>query len=164
MRNMTKVSVTEVSSAVLTKDPGLANAIDRRQILDLRDREYVLVPREAILELADALAEEELLDEMVSYRKNVTGVDNTVFISPKGNTRHAPRIKIAIDPPDSVDPRGETASIAIADGQLVAGDVQRRLLDQARRFIELNRDVLLDYWEYKVDTDELRRRLKPVIL
>ena len=25
------------------------------------------------------------LEEMVSYRKNVTGVENTVFISPKGN-------------------------------------------------------------------------------
>src|SRR5690349_14837328 len=140
---MTKVSVTEVSSAVLTKDPGrLAVAIEQRQILDMRDRGYVLVPREAILDLADALAEEELLEEMVAYRKNVTGVDNTIFILPKGNTRHAPRIKIAVDPPASVDPRGETASIAIADGVVAAGDVPRRLLDQARHFIALNRDVL----------------------
>ena len=161
---MTKVSVTEVSSAVLTKDPGrLAVAIEQRQILDMRDRGYVLVPREAILDLADALAEEELLEEMVAYRKNVTGIDNTIFISPKGNTRHGPRIKIAIDPPDSVDPRGETASIAIADGVVAAGDVPRRLLDQARQFIALNRDVLLDYWDYKIDTDQLRQRLKPVV-
>ena len=106
---MTKVNVTEVSSAVLTNDPErLTDAIAQRQILDVRDREYVLVPREAILDLADALAEEELLEERVTYRKNVTGVDNTIFISPKGNTRHAPRIKLAVDPPDSVDPRGET--------------------------------------------------------
>jgi hypothetical protein len=160
---MTKISVTEISSALLTNDPQrLAVAIERRQILDVRDREYVLAPREAILDLADALAEEELLEEMVTYRKNVTGVDNTIFISPKGNTRHAPRIKMAIDPPDSVDPRGETASIAIADGAVAAGDVPHRLLDQACRFIALNRDVLLDYWDYKIDTDELRRRLRSI--
>jgi hypothetical protein len=160
---MTKVNVTEVSSVVLTKEPGrLADALEQRQILDLRDRGYVLAPREAILDLADEIAEEELLEEMVTYRKNVTGVERTIFISPKGNTRHAPRIKIAIDPPDGVDPRGETASIAIADGAVTAGDVPPRLLDQARRFIALNRDVLLDYWDYRIDTDELRQRLKSI--
>src|SRR5215472_13416178 len=146
---MTKVSVTEVSSAVLTNDPErLTDAIEQRQILDVHDREYVLVPREAILDLADALAEEELLEEMVSYRKDVTGVDNTIFISPKGNTRHAPRIKVAIDPPASVDPRGKTASVAITDGAVVGGEIPASLLDQARRFIDANRDVLLEYWEY----------------
>jgi hypothetical protein len=36
-------------------------------------------------------------------------------------------------------------------------------LDQARRFIALNREVLLDYWDYKIDTDELRQRLKSIV-
>ena len=111
-------------------------------------------------QLADELAEEKLLEEMVSYRKNVTGVDNTIFISPKGNTRHAPRVKLAIDPPDSVDPRGSTASVTIADGIVVAGDVPPALLEQVRRFIDTNREVLLDYWEYRIDTETLRRRLR----
>jgi hypothetical protein len=103
----------------------------------------------------------QLLEEMVSYRKDVTGVENTIFISPKG-TRQAPRITTAIDPPLSVDPRSKTASIAVADGAVVVGDVPPQLLEQARRFIDVNRDVLLDYWEYRIDTDELRRRLKPI--
>ena len=107
-------------------------------------------------------AENELLEEMLSYRRNVTGVDHTIFISPKGNTRHAARIKLAIDPPDSVDPRGNTASIAITDGAVVVGDVPPALLGQVQRFIDTNRAVLLDYWEYRIDTDTLRRRLKPV--
>jgi hypothetical protein len=105
-----------------------------------------------------AFTDETDLQEMVSYRKNVTGVDHTVFISPKGNARHAPRIKIAIDPPDSVDPRGVTVSVAL-DGNIAAGTVTPELLRQARRFIELNRQVLLDYWNYRIDTEELRQRL-----
>ncbi|HEY7297208.1 MAG TPA: hypothetical protein VH684_04660 [Xanthobacteraceae bacterium] len=114
--------------------------------------------------LADQLAERELLEEMVSYRKDVTGVDHTVFISPKGHTRHGPRIKLAIDPPDSVDPRGKTASVAINDGAVVAGEsVGAAVLDQVRRFIDLNRAALLDYWEYRIDTEQLRRRLKPIV-
>jgi len=101
------------------------------------------------------------LQEMVSYRKNVTGVDHTVFISPKGNARHAPRIKLAIDPPDSLDPRSETASIGL-DGHVMAGEVEPELLRQAQRFIALNRKVLSEYWHYRIDTDELRQRLQSI--
>jgi len=115
-----------------------------------------------VVGISDELAERELLEEMVSFRKNVTGVDNTVFISPKGFTQHAARIKLAIDPPDSIDPRSETASVAIDSGDIVAGEVAAELLKQVRQFIQLNHDVLLDYWNYRVDTEELRERLKPI--
>ena len=81
------------------------------------------------------------LEEIISYRRNVTGVSHALFISPKGNARHAPQIKVAITPPDSVDPR---------------------LLAQVRAFIAINRDVLEAYWNYKIDTDQLRKRLKRV--
>jgi hypothetical protein len=130
-------------------------------IIKLTDLGYTIAPTAEIVDLADELAEEELLEEMVSYRKNVTGVDNTIFISPKGKTRHAARIKLAIDPPHSVDPQSETAAVTIADGAVVAGDVPPDLLKQVRRFIDANREVLLDYWEYRIDTEELRQRLKP---
>jgi hypothetical protein len=112
--------------------------------------------------LESGRAEEELLEEMLSYQKNVTGVDNTIFISSKGNARPAPRVKVAIDPPDSVDPRGSTASIAIVDGTVMAGEIPSALLEQVRRFIDTNRGALLDYWEYRIDTEALRRRLKSV--
>lgn len=102
---------------------------------------------------------EDELQEMVSYRKNVTGVDNTVFISPRGRARHAARVKVAIDPPDSLNPACRTASIAL-DGDVVAGEIEPPLLQQVREFIERNREVLMEYWNYEIDTDELRRRLK----
>src|SRR5262249_9658997 len=115
---------------------------------------------QSLVGISDELAERELLEEMVTYRKNVTGVDNTVFISPKGLTQHAPRIKLAT--PDSISPLSETASAAIDSGKVVAGDVPAELLTQAQRFVELNRDVLLDYWNYRIDTDELQRRLRSI--
>jgi hypothetical protein len=110
---------------------------------------------------ADELAEKELVVEMVSYRKDVTGVDHTVFISPKGHVRQGP----SVDPPDRIDPRGETSTIAIGDGNVVAGpDVKPELLQQVRQFIALNREALLDYWEYRIDTEQLRQRLRPIRL
>jgi hypothetical protein len=112
---------------------------------------------------ADDLAEAELLEEMSSYERKTTGIDNVVFLSPKGHTRHAARIKVAIDPWDSFDPRsGKTASIAIHDGSVTGDPVPRRLYDQLLAFIDLNRQTLLDYWDYKISTTTMEERLKPL--
>ncbi len=127
--------------------------------------DFFAVHRDNVFALADQLAEEEQLEHMVTYRKNVTGVDNTLFISPKVHARHAARIKVAIDPPHTVSPTSETASVSINDGSVVAGNAESmssRLLSQVRRFIDLNRPTLLDYWEERIDTDELRQRLKSI--
>jgi hypothetical protein len=56
----------------------------------------------------------------------------------------------------------KTASVAIADGRVVAHSVPARLLDQACGFADADREVLLDYWNYRIDTDELRERLKSI--
>jgi hypothetical protein len=154
--------VSSSSKEIMANPARLIEAMGAGSVISIPDLDYTIVPTTALAGLADERAEEELLEEIVSYRKDVTGVENTIFISPKGNTRHAPRIKVAIDPPLSVDPRSKTASVATADGSVVAGEVPPWLLDQARRFIDANRDVLLDYWEYRIDTDELRRRLKSI--
>jgi hypothetical protein len=147
-----KMTATVPSSAAdIVSDPA---AFLRALRADVPDFDY-----RAAAALADALAEEELLEEMVSYHAETTGIHNAIFISPKGNTRHAARIKVAIDPPVSFDPRGETASVAIADGRVVAGKVPAALLGDVQRFIELNRAVLLDYWEYRIGGTELQRRL-----
>jgi hypothetical protein len=105
----------------------------------------------------------ELLSEMVSYRQNATGIDNTVFISPKGQPRRSPGIKVAIDPPDSLNPSAGAVSIAIHDGSAVAGsNLPSALLRQLQQFIDANRPVLLDYREYRIDTGELRQRPKKI--
>jgi hypothetical protein len=106
--------------------------------------------------------EKEQLEHMVTYRKNVTGVDNTLFISPKVHAPHAAQVKVAIHPPDTVSPRSKTASVSIPKGEVVAGKVPPQVLRQVRRFVVLNADVLLDYWEERIDTDELCQRLKRI--
>jgi hypothetical protein len=93
------------------------------------------------------------LYETVSFRKNVTGVDHTLFFSP------GPYVKVAVDPPDSLDPSSQTATITLA-GTLVAGTIAPEILRQVLRFIKANRDTLLDYWDYRIDTDQLWQRLQ----
>src|SRR5258708_6437157 len=75
-----------------------------------------------LVDISDELAEMEMLGDMASFPREDTGVDNTIFISTKIGVRHAPRIKLAIDPPDSFSPGRVTASIAIDSGAVVAGE------------------------------------------
>jgi hypothetical protein len=100
--------------------------------------------------------------DMTSLRKNKTGVDNTMFISTKGYGQHGPRIKIAIDPPYAFTPEGKTASMAIHDCSVIEAYMPMPLVEQAKKFIEANRDVLLEYWDGKIPTDEMIERLKAI--
>jgi hypothetical protein len=72
---------------------------------------------------------------MSSLRRDETGVDNTIFVSTKGRARHAPRIKIAIDPPDSFNATSKTASMAFHDYSVTGAYVPPRLVEQATRFM-----------------------------
>ena len=51
------------------------------------------------------------LEETLSFRKDVTGISPTLFISPH-------TIRIGIDPPDRVDPRGNIATVTL-DGAVI---------------------------------------------
>jgi hypothetical protein len=102
------------------------------------------------------------LSHLSSFRGPAqTAIDNTVFISPKGNARHRPGLKVAIDPPNSVSPHGKNASISF-DGATVGEPIPRPLYGQVMQFIELHHDVLVDYWEYRILTDELQGRLRAI--
>ena len=99
--------------------------------------------------------------EETSFRKNATGINHTIFISAHaGNAAHGPRVKVAIDPPDSLDPRGNIATVTL-DGAVI-GEIDPQLLRQVLRFMQTNRQVLLDYWLYRIDTDQLRQRLQSI--
>jgi len=103
------------------------------------------------------------LEEMSSYPEESTGIHNTIFISPKGRAKHAARIKVAIDPPTSFSPRTKSISVQI-DDYSVRGSVSYSsdLLSKVKQFIDLNKQVIMDYWEYKITTPELTSRLKSI--
>jgi hypothetical protein len=103
-----------------------------------------------------------MLEHMTSFRWESIGVDNTIFLSPKGYARHAARIKVAIDPPDTLDVTVVTASVAVHDGSLVDVKMPPALLRRVQRFIDLNREPILRYWSNEIDAFELAHALKPV--
>jgi hypothetical protein len=90
--------------------------------------------------------DEKFLENMVTYGKSVTGIDNVIFISPAHGQRGL-RIKVAIDPPLRTRARGGMISISIEDpSQVIGRKPDAKLLARVRSFVELNRDALLQYW------------------
>jgi hypothetical protein len=105
---------------------------------------------------------DEEVEDMASLRSKTTGVENTIFVSTKAFGRHAARIKIAVDPPHTFNATSKSASMAIHDYGITGEYLAPRIVEQAKQFIELNRDALLDFWECKISTEDLIERLKPI--
>jgi hypothetical protein len=125
---------------------------------------------DASVTAVDRHAEQEA-EDMVALTSAETGIANTIFVSPKGFARHAARLKVAIDPPDIsnaktavnsllFDTTAKTASMALHDHAVSGERIPAHLVRQLEAFIEINRRVLLDYWENRIATAELLRRLK----
>jgi hypothetical protein len=145
-------------------DTAISRQLGPGQVGTTADHNFLIVRSDDVFvlaALAEQLAEEELLN-MASFRRVKTGVANTIWASYKGRHCHAARIKVAIDPPDSLDPAGESASFTIHDGEVVAGNPPIWLRKQVAQFIALNREALMDLWEGRIDSGELGDRLRPI--
>ena len=141
---------TIISWAEVMADPERISAEMRAgHIIYLSDVGYTIIPTPGLVMSDPGQIEAE---DMVSLRSELTGVDNTVFVSGKGYSRHAPRINIAVDPPHSFNATSKSASMSIHDYGIMGEYLAPHVVEQAKRFIEGNREVLLDYWEYKIDT------------
>ena len=97
---------------------------------------------------------------LASFRKNTTGVDHSIWLSTKGGP--LPCIRVASDPPDSLDHAGKVAHVAVHDGSVVEGDMPAEVLEQVQEFIELNRGAVMSYWNDEIDTFDLVGLLKPI--
>jgi hypothetical protein len=99
--------------------------------------------------------------EMANLRPERAGLPFIVFISRKGGSRHNVRVKIA---------RGarvrssEMITVAIHPTvRVVRGRLDPRDLDLLTRWIALNRDTLIGYWNGIIEyTEDAMNAIKPI--
>ena len=94
---------------------------------------------------------EDLLYEMANLYQADTNLPMIIWISPKGNAKHGPRIKVAVNKSHKAN-IGDSVSISISDDpKIVAGkDLSFEYFKLARRFVLLNKDLLIKYWNYEI--------------
>jgi hypothetical protein len=96
--------------------------------------------------------EGQALFEMANLRPERTGLPFVVFISQRGGARHEVRVKVA--PSARVRP-AEMVTVALRpDVRVVRGKLDRADMARLRRWIELNRDILVRYWDGEIEYTE----------
>jgi len=99
-----------------------------------------------------AAPESEGLFEMANLFPRHTGLPFVVWISYKGGAKHDVRVKVSHGPkalPSEMVSVAMRPHVHVVEGKLNASD-----LALLTKWIELNHDVLLKYWEGEIDTKD----------
>ena len=107
-----------------------------------------------------AESEADELFSMVNLSPRLTGLPMTVWVSPRGQARHDVRIKVNLSHGRRMTIQGTAVVTVRPSPQDLSGQLSPVDLQAVSAWIRLNEAVVVDYWEFRVDTDELLRRLQ----
>ena len=102
------------------------------------------------------------LYEMTNIYPRTSGLPMTVWISPRGRARHDVWVKVCRVPGNRMIP-DETAVVSVRpEPTLLEGELDSESLRAVGAWIELNSEVLIEFWDGELDGVELAQRLKRV--
>jgi hypothetical protein len=98
--------------------------------------------------------------EMANLRERTTGLPFVVFVSQKGNAQHPCRVKISKEPQTS----RFFASVSVNEPvELKDGHMRSEDIELLTKWIRLNQDVLLQYWDGDIQyTEDMLEKIKKV--
>lgn len=109
---------------------------------------------------ADNGRESDDLFEMANLFPSTTGLPMTVWVSPRGNSRHDVRVKVNMTHGNQMNPTN-TAVIGVRPSpHMIAGSLSPDDERAVFEWVSLNTAALLAYWEGKIDTAHLVHGLK----
>ena len=102
------------------------------------------------------------LDTMVNIVPSDSGLPTTVWVRPRSNERHAPRIKVCTIPGPRMFPH-DTVSVTLPPVRVIPpgglSPADRRAVEA---WIVLNEAAIADFWESRISGVEFARRLRPL--
>ena len=99
--------------------------------------------------------------DMANLRPERTELPFVVFIAQRGGARHEVRIKLARSA--RVRPSGMLTVALRPRPRLIRGEMNASEFDLVCRWIELNRNVLIDYWNGDIEyTEDALAPIKPL--
>jgi len=105
-------------------------------------------------------SESDELFEMANLFRRTTGLPMTVWVSPRGNTRHDVRVKVNITHGDQMN-IANTAVVGVRPSpHIIAGDLSPDDRQAVFEWVSLNTAALMAYWEGRIDTIDLGQLLQ----
>lgn len=111
---------------------------------------------------AEIMGEPDARDlfEMANLYPDTTGLPMTVWVSPRGKARHDVRVKVNMTHGNQMD-IANTATVGVRPTpQLIAGQLSSTDAQLVFEWIALNVDLLVDYWNGRIDTAGMIRGLR----
>ncbi len=117
--------------------------------------------RDLISEVGDQDHEDsEALFEMANLFSKHTGLPFVVWISYRGGAQHDVRVKVSHGPkalPSEMVSVAIRPSVRVVGGKMSASD-----LALLAKWVELNHDVLVKYWDGEIDTKDAMDAIRPI--
>lgn len=109
---------------------------------------------------SQSVDEEEDFFDMANLSPERTGLPMVVWVSQRGRAKHDARVKVSLVPGRRMVPERTTAVSVRPTVEVVAGEPLPTMeLDAVRKWVEANRQAIIDYWDGELFTDELLERL-----
>ena len=102
------------------------------------------------------------LFEMANLHPATTGLPMTVWVSPRGHARHDVRVQVNTTHGRRMDLDDAAVMGVRPTPRLIEGELSAADQAAVSTWITANADVLIDYWDGKIDTAELSGRLVKV--
>ena len=107
------------------------------------------------------------LEAMSNLRPRTTGVDGVIIWISAGEfagaeAQHGPRIKIVLGDKATTEGLSEAVSVRLTDPPVVLVDLPGKVKKQVIRFVEKNREALLQHWRGELDSKETLDLLEKV--
>jgi hypothetical protein len=100
---------------------------------------------------------------MANLRPARTGLPMVVWVSERGNAQHDVRVKVCCVHGDKIQ-YNNTANVGVRPQPhlIFPGKLSPSDLQAVSRWITLNADPIIAYWDGVIDTFELMQRLRPL--
>lgn len=111
----------------------------------------------------EIITEEYLnLFEMSNLFPRTTGLPMTIFVSPRGQAKHDARIKVCITHGNRMNTENLAVVSIRPEPHLLYGELDKNDLLLVYKWILLNKNPLIAYWDETIDTAELISQLKSI--
>jgi len=104
------------------------------------------------------LMEKKDLFEMANLWPENTNLPVVVWVSEKGKSKHGPRVKVMTHT-GKMNIK-DTVSITISSQPILIGKLDSKILKAVSKWIILNKQNLLNYWNEEISTNIMINKLK----
>lgn len=114
--------------------------------------------------IENMMNEKRFFEMAMSILPKDTGLPMNIWVSEQGHTKHWMRIKVQKDYSHRKNMEHNSFTITIPDKEIKGntGIIKPSEINLVKNFIDINLKILIDYWNYEIDSKDFFKAMKKV--